>query len=612
MADGHGRAGLRAQRRRRDSPPTPARGARIPLARRWHWRQADARKGELSAVSRRAGRRTRSPSRLVAHPGPWPAAVPPRAAAGPAQVAPLPLAFDRTTWALAIAVAAAGVVFMGALGHGFVWDDHLHLARNPHLAPPTWAGLRALWTGPHENLYSPVVYTAWAGLSLLARGDAGLSPLPFHAAVIALHALNGVACCLLLRRLVGDPWAAAAGALLFALHPLQVEPVAWASGLKDVLCASLSLGALLLLVGKGQPAPSRAAFAGATVLYALALLTKPSAVALPVLALAIEGLALRRPRARLITTFAVWALLALPMLLVTRQVQPLPPVVSEVPLLGRVVVALDAVAFYLGKLAWPLSLTTDYGRKPVRVLSDPATIATVAIALAAMIGGWWAARRRPLIGAAGLLFVGALLPVLGLLPFVFQCVSTVADRYCYLALLGPALAAAVLLRGRRRLAYLGAGAVLALLAARTALHVPVWTDDLTLHGHARRHNPDSFTAHMVLAETLDRAGRLAEATPYARRAVALEPYGSSWFLLGSLLGQQDQLREGELYLRMALEARPHDGFVHYNMGLLYKRLGKRERAIEHFQAAQDLTPPLEDRAAWQLGELHHAEELTVR
>ena len=280
------------------------------------------------------------------------------------------------------------MVFAAAVAHPLAWDDHIHLRDNPHLNPPTWAGLRALWAGPFEDLYSPLVYTVWAALAALARGADGVfSPWPFHALCLAFHALNALLVFFLARRLVQDPRAAAAGAALFALHPLQVEPVVWASGLKDVLCGTFALGALLMLVRAGDETTlrRRAMFAGATVLYTLALLTKPAAVALPVVALGLERLALQRSRARVLTTFAVWALLALPMVWVTSRAQPLTAEGFESPLLGRPVVALDALGFYLGKLLLPVPLTIDYGRTPLGVLANRTTILTVTFALAALM-----------------------------------------------------------------------------------------------------------------------------------------------------------------------------------------------------------------------------------
>jgi protein O-mannosyl-transferase len=503
-------------------------------------------------------------------------------------------------------VVACCAVFAPAVAHPFVLDDFAHLHGNPHLNPPTWAGLRALWTGPFEHLYSPVVYTVWAGVSHLARGaDGALGPMMFHVACLVVHAFNSLAVYLLLRRLAVDPRAAAAGAALFAVHPLQVEPVVWVSGLKDVLFAAFSLAALLVLLAGGQAPPRRrwVTLAGASALYALALLTKPAAVALPLVAFALERLALGRPRAVALATSAAWAALALPMLWLTREAQPLPASVAGVPLAGRPVVALDALGFYLGKLLLPLDLAIDYGHRPLRVLSDGKTVATVAIALAALAACWWAARRERLLGAAGLVFVAALLPTSGLVSFVFQDTSTVADRYAYLALVGAALALAVLVRNRGPRAYVVVGAVLALLAARSAVQARVWKDELTLFSHAVQSNPASYIGHKRLAEVHAGAGRRAEATVHARRAVEIEPFWRSWLHLGTLLAEQGQLDEARRYLRLVMQARPRDGRVRFVLGLIAEKQLAHAEAIEHFQAAFALEPAVREQASWRLQRL---------
>jgi protein O-mannosyl-transferase len=551
-------------------------------------------------MSKRAPRNPRPSTKKAARPGGQLAAPrPPDAPSGP-----LP------PWARAVlpaAVVACCAVFASAVRHPFALDDFAHLHGNPHLNPPTWAGLRALWTGPYEHLYSPVVYTVWAGLSSVARGsDGALLPAMFHVVCLVVHALNSLAVYFLLRRLAAvDHRAAAAGAALFAVHPLQVEPVVWISGLKDVLFAGFSLAALLVLLAGGQ-APARRrwiSLAGATALYALALLTKPAAVALPLVAFALERLALGRPRAVALATSAAWAALALPMLWLTREAQPLPASVTDVPLAGRPIVALDTLGFYLGKLLLPLDLAIDYGRKPLRVLSDGKTVATVAFALAAVAACWWAARRARMWGAAGLVFVAALLPTSGLFSFVFQDTSTVADRYAYLALVGPALALAILLRDRGPRAYVVAGAVLALLAARSAVQVRVWRDEPTLFAHAVASNPASYIGHKRLAEVHAAAGRRVEAIEHARRAVELEPFWRSWFHLGTLLAEQGQLDEARRYLGLVRQARPRDGWVRFVLGLIAEKQLAHAEAIEHFQAAFELEPAVRQQASWRLQRL---------
>ena len=438
----------------------------------------------------------------------------------------------------------------------------------------------------------------------MGRGTDGvLSPIPFHALCIALHALNTVAVHMLLRRLLGAGAAVAAGAALFAIHPLQVEPVVWASGLKDVLCATFALGALLALVRapEGTSAERRwAAFGGATALYTLALLTKPAAAGLPFVAFALEGVVLRRPRARVVGTFLTWVLLGIPLLWVTYHAQPVSPEVAGVPMLARPLVALDAIGFYLAKLLLPLDLAIDYGRKPYRILYDPRTFLHLALALGALAACWWAAHRNRLFLAAGLSFVGALLPVLGLVPFVFQNFSTVADRYAYLAMFGPALALAAALRSSATAVYRPVWLLLALLALRSAVQTRVWGDEPTLFSHAVDINPASYLAHANLAQVLRDAGQPAEALRHARQAEAIEPGEDSWLNLGALLAGRGQLAEGEGYFRRVLAVAPRNGKAHFNLGLIAEQHGDHAGAAAYFRAAAALDPRVSERATQQL------------
>src|SRR5205823_1230010 len=131
------------------------------------------------------------------------------------------------------------------------WDDNETLSGNPKLNPPTVASLKSFWTEPQMDLYVPVTYTTWALVANVARepvqrgagggtGGGGavrgsqLDPHAFHALNLGLHVIAAVAVLLILRDLFRSPAAALIGALLFALHPVQVEPVAWVSGTKDV------------------------------------------------------------------------------------------------------------------------------------------------------------------------------------------------------------------------------------------------------------------------------------------------------------------------------------------------------------------------------------------
>ena len=153
--------------------------------------------------------------------------------------------------ALVVVASAALLTFAPVLTNDFTWwDDHRTIHHNPLLNPPTWSGIAHYWRHPAMDLYVPVTYSVWgvtamaATLSTPNEEGIWLNPALFHAVSLLVHMMAACLAFLVLRRLFDNSWAACGGALLFALHPVQTEPVAWASGLKDVLAGMFALAAL--------------------------------------------------------------------------------------------------------------------------------------------------------------------------------------------------------------------------------------------------------------------------------------------------------------------------------------------------------------------------------
>src|SRR5688572_29999754 len=134
------------------------------------------------------------------------------------------------------------------------WEDPGYISHNPDLTPPTLASLAKHWDPrrPHDGPYIPFTHTVWAALASVAQqnidGQTVLNPRVFHIANLTLHVLSACVVFVILLRLINRTWPAWVGAALFAVHPLQVEPVAWASGMKTVLAGLLSLMAIWLYV----------------------------------------------------------------------------------------------------------------------------------------------------------------------------------------------------------------------------------------------------------------------------------------------------------------------------------------------------------------------------
>ena len=456
-------------------------------------------------------------------------------------------------------------VFQRVGGQDFVcWDDSLHVTGNPHLG--SLAQIGDFWRHPYGGLYIPLSYTAYALVAQAARGAppapgmSALDPHVFHRANLTLHLLNTLLVFVILRRLLRRDWPAGAGALLFGIHPMQVESVAWISELRGLLCGSFSLLALWLWShAAGQAKRTGGLYAAATALFLLALLSKPSAVALPLVVLALDRCVIGRPWRRCLPPMLAWLALSLVWLWVTRSAQPLPFAVTQ-PLWTRPVVAGDALWFYGAHLVWPAPLGPDYGRTPAWVLRHAPMTGLVPGGLALLL--WRARRAGPLFGAAAL-FAAALLPVLGLVPFAFQWYSTVADRYIYFAMLGPALALGWLLVSCEarppwcRAAVAFSLLVLAACGLRSVAQVRTWDNALTFTANAVAANPRSWVMHYNRGHYLQHHGDAADAAAEYRQALAVRPdMADAHGNLGVILLGQGRHTEADAELGEALRLDP--------------------------------------------------------
>lgn len=516
-------------------------------------------------------------------------------------------------FALILIVAA---VFGGVVTHDFlVWDDDVFVYRNPLLQPPSWAHLAQVWREPYAHLYTPVAFSVWILLGMLTGQPtpAGtvLDPGVFHAASLAVHILNALIVFALLRLILlrgkvgdGSPGgpadrAALIAALVFALHPLQVETVAWASELKDLLAGLFGLLALYLYVAaasRANPetsaaqmaaAPSvwqaRGLYAASTLAFVLALLSKPNAAVLPLLAGALDWYLQRRPR-RSLALLLPWVALAGALAVLTRHVQPPSAELYVSPLL-RPLIAGDALAFYLKKLVWPVGLAADYGRTPHWVLAQGTTRWVWGLPVVILTAALLLRRRWPALTIGVWFYCLAPLASLGLVAFDFQQYSTVADHYIYLGLMGPALTVGWLARTAPRLwTTAGAALLVGLLGAVSLLQLMTWADNTGFWRHTLEVNPRSLVAHNNLGAGYMLAQRPDLAEPHLRAAVTLRPDDADALInLGMALVQQGRFAEAAEPLRRGLTHRSGDPKALMLLGISLSEVGRPEEALEYLQ-----------------------------
>jgi hypothetical protein len=429
----------------------------------------------------------------------------------------------RSTLRLLLLLAIL-LTFGRILSNDFVdWDDGTLIYDNPNITHGTLNGLAREWNWRDANtfnLYDPLVYTSWWLLAHAAKIQtpdslgASINPQVFHAANLLVHWLCA---CLVLEILlqIGIPrWPGFAGSLLFAIHPLQTEAVAWATGMKDLLGGFFALATLwrYLIATQSEGRARCNNLIAATLLCIAALLSKPSTVVLPLIAASFDLFLIRRPLRRNAPWLALWLLMAAAITVINATLQPFGPRLKPWPIWTRPILAADALNFYLCKLLIPIHLSFDYGRTPLAMLHHPMLHSQlywtwIFPAVLALIA--WRL-LRPLPAVAVLIFFLGLLPILGLIPFAYQYFSTVADRYVYLSMLGVAMAAAWALANRgSRITWCIAGAILIALMSLSFIQAGVWKDTDTLYAHALALNPTNGTHYLFVAEYEEKEAELA-------------------------------------------------------------------------------------------------------
>ncbi len=493
-------------------------------------------------------------------------------------------------------LAAVAAAYAPALRGGFLWDDDAHVTQ---AALRPLHGLWRIWfeVGATQQYY-PLLHSAfWVEHRLW--GDAVLG---YHIANAAFHAAAAWLLVHVLRRLA-FPAPVLAG-LVFALHPVCVESVAWISEQKNTLSAVFYLCAALLYL-RYDASRGRPAYAGALALFAMALLTKTVTATLPAALLVVfwwrrGRLGLRRD----VLPLAPWFLLAACSGLLTawieRKLIGAEGADFALGALQRLLLAGRVIAFYARCLVWPAGLTFIYPRWTVdpaqawQYLFAAADLAVLA-ALALLAHRW----RGPLAGL--LFFAGTLFPVLGFVnvyPFLF---SYVADHFQYLASIGILVplawafdraAARVLPDARARAA--------ALLAVPLALGVLSWrqcriySDADTLNRATLSRNPSAWLAHYNLAVSLgERPGSLPEAISEYEATLRLKPdHWAAHNNLGSAyLKMPGRFADAIAEYEAALRLRPDFAEAHNNLGVALGGVpGRRQDAVAHLRMAVELRP----------------------
>jgi len=515
--------------------------------------------------------------------------------------------------ALVLPLALGALAYAGVLGSGFVWDDKHLIVSNTLLrqASPLPAIASDFWQeGERTDFYRPLVSLSYFMEFRLWR----LAPAGYHAANLAYHLLATLAVTWVAWLLFASPAAAVLSGIVFAVHPVHTESVAFISGRPDLLAGALLGGAFAFYVR--ARARHRRVSATSLALFTAALLSKEVALAFPAILIAYELTAGAAPagppapaetvrsRARRLAS-VVWPYLATVGVYLGVRVLVLGAVlgrgvghrgVGQTGLGSRGVIVANALGEYLRLLLFPIPAAPD--RLPDPAVGAPAIAALAAVAL--LVGALW--ESWPPSRLPSFLLAWFLLTLVPASPLVPGRAPQIAERFLYV----PSIAWAWLCgwagerlwssewcrpRARRGIAAALAVALLATAIGLTALRNRDWHDEYRLFSRMAASEPRSYLAPVNLGNLYFGAERLPEAEAEFRRALALRP-SSAPALLGLAL-VESRLGEHDQAIRYAVRARdlaPDGDLIHAQLGAIYGVAGRYREAAASFEEAVRRNP----------------------
>jgi Tfp pilus assembly protein PilF len=506
----------------------------------------------------------------------------------------------RQSWILLLLSVGTLAVYVPVRDHEFLlYDDYGYIVRNFYLQPGvTWENIVWAFTSGYAANWHPLTWIS----HMVDYQLFGLNPAGHHLHNVLLHVLNSIVLFLVVWKMTGAEWPSAFVAAMFALHPLHVESVAWASERKDLLSGLfwiLTMGAYV----RYTRSPSMNRYLLVLVLFVLGLLSKPMVVTLPFVLLLLDYWPLKRLGGGNSVpglSFSSALLEKVPLMLlsfgssiITYHVQQAAGAMAStdrLPLVLRLENAIVSLVRYLGKTFWPSDLAVFYPHPGMALSVSTVLLSGVILGTVTMFTWLWR-KRSPYLFVGWFWFLGTLVPVLGIVQVGAQAM---ADRYMYLPLIGPALmigwfGAEMVAHSLRRI--VGVAAVLGLVALLIVSRVQVgyWQNTETLFQHAAKTTERNWVAHYNLGLTYAEGNRYEEALHHYVKTIEYAPrFVPVYYELGNVLLHLGRDEDAISYLRrsIALDSTYAKAFV--DLGVALCRVGRPDEALQYFEQAYRL------------------------
>ncbi|MEW6730948.1 MAG: tetratricopeptide repeat protein [Acidobacteriota bacterium] len=503
-----------------------------------------------------------------------------------------------------------------AYGREFVnYDDYLYIVDNPHIQQGlAWREIKWVFTHTYIYLWIPLTWISF----MFDYQFFGLNASAYHLHNAILHGLTSILLFLILKRLAYSLyqqetnqalWVSAFMAALFALHPLRVESVAWATERKDVLSGLFWMLALLAHLRYVRSA-SLLRYLVIVLCLLLGLMAKPMVVTLPCVLLLLDYW----PLGRFQLSFNKqpgqfralgWAILEkIPLLIITLGMSIITTqwyrqgglMVSfqAIPLKTRIANAIISYVSYLGKMIWPTRLAVIYPYSIDGLANWEIITAALLLSLLTLLALWWL-RRYPWFAVGWFWYLGTLVPVIGITQAGLQAM---ADRFSYLPQIGIHIILLVILLKLLtvwpyRKWVLACSALLIICGCLlfSKLQLEHWQNTYTLFGNAADVVPGNYIAYTCLGDAFIKQGNLGQAIEQFHTALRIAPnFPPAHSSLGNALMMQGNTVEARLHYTRALELDPNFATTYNNLATLLTKEGKVTEAIDYYQKALQLDP----------------------
>lgn len=502
-------------------------------------------------------------------------------------------ALGSTDWKyIAICLALTFVAFISVFRHQFVnWDDDFNIANNKNTALLNWDNIVNIFSDPVIGNYNPLPILTFA----IERSIVGLDPTLYHINNLLLHLVCVFFVYRIFRSLNLNTLASAAGTLLFGIHPMRVESVAWVTERKDVLFGAFFLSALWLYIQYVRTGYAKKYFYAAMGLFVFALFSKIQAVSLPLTMLLVDYL-FRRPISFKLV-IEKWAFFLLSLIIGLVGIYFLKEQGSmddstQYSFFERIMIGGFSLGVYLVKFVFPYKMSPLYpypASLPPEVYAGPFVFLIIGIfAYVAYKKDW-----RPYLFGLGFFIVN----VMFLLQVVGAGQGYLADRFTYIPYIGLMFIVAYGLQkiseskpSMSRVLWIGFGLVSALMLMLTWRQNQIWRDSDTLWTHVLKYHTNTSLPYRNRANFRRDQGRTEEALADYNAAITLKPDGALYNSRAKLYFNQNKLQQALDDYNKAIALDSTEGEYYVNRGAVWAVGGKLDMALADFNTGIRLSP----------------------